>query len=291
MAEQNLRRGIVMIILTTIIFALQDGISRHLAGAYNTYMVVMIRYWFFALFVLALAARRPGGIARAIRAHHPVLQSIRALLLVVEIYVMIYAFVHLGLVDTHAVFISYPLLVAALSGPVLGEKVGWRRWTAIGIGFIGVLVILQPGGGTLSAMAAIPLAAAGMFALYGLLTRYVSHRDPGDVSFFWTGIVGTIIATAVGMWFWQPMSGGDWLWMGLLCLTAVSGHWLLIRAYEIAEASALQPFAYLQLVWGAALGMAVVGDVLRPNVALGAAIVASAGLFTLWRSHRKATAG
>lgn len=288
MAEQNLRRGIVMMIATTIIFALQDGISRHLAGAYNTYMVVMVRYWFFALFVLALAMRRPGGIARAVRAHHPVLQSIRALLLVAEIYVMIYAFVHLGLVDTHAVFISYPLIVAALSGPVLGESVGWRRWTAIGIGFLGVLVILQPGGGTLSATAAVPLAAAGMFAVYGLLTRYVSRRDTGDVSFFWTGIVGTIIATLIGMWFWQPMSGGDWLWMGLLCLTAVAGHWLLIRAYEIAEASALQPFAYLQLVWGAALGMAIFGDVLRPNVAIGAAIVASAGLFTLWRSHRKA---
>ena len=291
MAEQNLRRGIAMMIATTIIFALQDGISRHLAGTYNTYMVVMIRYWFFALFVLALAARRPGGLARAMRARHPVLQSLRALLLVIEIYVMIYAFVHLGLVDTHAVFICYPLLVAALSGPVLGEKVGWRRWAAIGVGFAGVLVILQPGGGTLSVTAVVPLAAAAMFALYGLLTRYVSHQDPGDVSFFWTGIVGTIIATAVGIWFWQPMSGGDWLWMGLLCLTAVSGHWLLIRAYEIAEASALQPFAYLQLVWGAALGMTVFGDVLRANVVLGAAIVASAGLFTLWRSHRKARAG
>lgn len=290
MAEQNLRRGIAKMIATTIIFSLQDGISRHLAGTYNTYMVVMIRFWFFALFVLALAARRPGGIARALRAQHPALQTLRALLLVVEIYVMIHAFVHLGLVDTHAVFICYPLLVAALSGPVLGEKVGWRRWAAIGVGLLGVLVILQPGGGTLSVTAVVPLAAAAMFALYGLLTRYVSRRDPGEVSFFWTGIVGMIFATLVGMWFWQPMSGGDWLWMGLLCLTAVSGHWLLIRAYEIAEASALQPFAYLQLVWGAALGMTVFGDVLRANVVLGAAIVASAGLFTLWRSHRKARA-
>jgi S-adenosylmethionine uptake transporter len=90
------------------------------------------------------------------------------------------------------------------------------------------------------------------------------------------------------MWFWQPMSAPDWGWMALLCLTAVAGHGLLIRAYEVAEASALQPFAYLQLVWGAALGMSVFGDTLRPNVVAGAAIVASAGLFTLWRARKAA---
>ena len=288
MREQNLRAGIGLMVATTVVFALQDGISRHLAGTYNTYMVVMIRYWFFALFVLAMAARSTGGIRGAVRSHHPFIQAFRALLLVAEIYVMIYAFVHLGLIDTHAVFICYPLLVAALSGPVLGEKVGWRRWSAIAVGFLGVLVILEPGSGMVSVGAAVPLLAAGMFALYGLLTRYVARTDAGEVSFFWTGMVGAIFATLVGMWFWQPMSGTDWLWMGVLCLTAVAGHWMLIRAYEIAEASALQPFAYLQLVWGAALGMSVFGDTLRPNVALGAAIVASAGLFTLWRARQVA---
>jgi S-adenosylmethionine uptake transporter len=288
MRTQDLRAGIVMMVATTIIFALQDGISRHLAAQYNTYMVVMVRYWFFALFVIAMVMRRPGGLGVALRAHHPWLQSLRALLLVAEIYVMIFAFVHLGLIDTHAVFICYPLLVAALSGPILGERVGWRRWVAIGIGFLGVLVILQPGGGMFSLTAAIPLAAAAMFAVYGLLTRYVARQDAGEVSFFWTGIVGAIFATLVGMWFWQPMSAPDWGWMALLCLTAVAGHGLLIRAYEVAEASALQPFAYLQLVWGAALGMSVFGDTLRPNVVAGAAIVASAGLFTLWRARKAA---
>lgn len=288
MRTQDLRAGIVMMVVTTIIFALQDGISRHLAAQYNTYMVVMVRYWFFALFVIAMVMRRPGGLGVALRAHHPWLQSLRALLLVAEIYVMIFAFVHLGLIDTHAVFICYPLLVAALSGPILGERVGWRRWVAIGIGFLGVLVILQPGGGMFSLTAAIPLAAAAMFAVYGLLTRYVARQDAGEVSFFWTGTVGAIFATVVGIWFWQPMSAPDWGWMALLCLTAVAGHGLLIRAYEVAEASALQPFAYLQLVWGAALGMSVFGDTLRPNVVAGAAIVASAGLFTLWRARKAA---
>lgn len=286
MIAQNTRAGIFMMIGATFIFAMQDGISRHLAGAYNTYMVVMVRYWFFGAFVIAVAARRPGGLRAMARVAHPGWQALRAVLLVVEIYVMIAAFIKLGLIDTHAVFISYPLLIAALSGPVLGEKVGWRRWMAIGAGFLGILVVLQPGGGMFTPAALIPLAAASMFAVYSLATRYVSRRDSGEVSFFWTGVLGAAFATVVGIWFWQPMSAGDWGWMALLCVTAVAAHGLLIRAYEIAEASALQPFAYLQLVWGAAIGMTVFGDVLRPNVALGAAIVVGAGLFTLWRSRR-----
>jgi drug/metabolite transporter (DMT)-like permease len=84
---------------------------------------------------------------------------------------MVLAFTLIGLVETHAVFTTYPLLVAALSGPVLGEKVGWRRWTAIAIGFVGVLIILQPGAGVFSPVALVPLLAAFMFALYALLTR------------------------------------------------------------------------------------------------------------------------
>ncbi|AOZ68345.1 RhaT family transporter [Rhodobacter xanthinilyticus] len=286
MTAQNTRAGIVMMIAATFIFAMQDGISRHLAGAYNTYMVVMVRYWFFAAFVIAVAARRPGGLRAMARVAHPGWQALRAVLLVVEIYVMIAAFIRLGLIDTHAVFISYPLLIAALSGPILGEKVGWRRWAAIGAGFLGILVVLEPGGGMFTPAALIPLAAASMFAVYSLATRYVSRRDSGEVSFFWTGVLGAAFATAVGLWFWQPMSAGDWGWMALLCVTAVVAHGLLIRAYEVAEASALQPFAYLQLVWGAGIGMSVFGDVLRPNVALGAAIVVGAGLFTLWRARR-----
>lgn len=290
MTQQDTRKGIMMMVAVTFIFAMQDGISRHLSEAYNTYMIVMIRYWFFALFCLALAARSPGGIGHAVRARHPWLQAVRGVLLVVQIYVIIASFVANGLIDTHAVFISYPLIVAALSGPVLGEHVGWRRWAAIGVGFIGVMVILQPGSSALDAHAIVPLLSAFIFAAYALLTRYVADKDDGIVSFFWTGMVGMVAATLGGIWFWEPMAVGDWAWMGLLCLTATAGHFLMIRAYEISEASALQPIAYLQLVWGSILGMTVFGDVLRMNVVVGAAITVSAGLFTIWRARVKARA-
>ncbi len=287
MNQQNTRLGIWLMIATTFVFSVQDGISRHLAGEYNLYMVLMIRYWFFAAFVLTIAARAPGGIRQTARTTQPFLQAFRALLLVAEIAVTVQAFVLLGLVETHAIFISYPLLIAALSGPILGEAVGWRRWAAVGIGFVGVLIILQPGVTVFQPAAIIPLIAALMFALYGLLTRYAARRDTAATSFFWTGTVGALGITAVGLWYWEPMIPSDWIWMAALCVTSVLGHWLLIKCYEVAEASAVQPFAYLQLVFASTIGILIFNETLRLNVVIGGAVVVMAGLFTLWRSRTK----
>lgn len=283
--SNNIPLGIVLMIATTFVFAVQDGLSRHLASEYNVLMVVMIRYWFFAAFVIAIARRKAGGVRAAARTSQPVLQIFRGLLLSAEICVMVAAFTILGLVESHAVFTCYPLLVAALSGPVLGERVGWRRWAAIGVGFVGVIIILRPGVGVFDPAAAIPLLAAAMFAVYGLLTRYVARADTTATSFFWTGIVGAVAMTAAGAWFWEPMSRTDWLYMGCLCITGVTGHWLLIRCYEVAEASAVQPFAYLQLVFAAIIGISLFGETVQVNVAIGAALIVAAGLFTFWRER------
>lgn len=287
MTPQNNALGVWLMIATAFVFAMQDGLSRHLAGEYNVFMIIMIRYWFFASFVIVVAARKAGGIRRAAATKQPWVQAFRGVLLALEVCVMVTAFVVLGLVESHAVFAVYPLLVAALSGPVLGEKVGWRRWVAIGIGFVGVLIILQPGSGVFQPAALIPLLAAFMFALYGLLTRYVARQDSAAVSFFWTGTTGAVAMTLIGIWFWEPMAQGDWLWMGLLCMTSAFSHFLLIRAYEVAEASAVQPFAYLQLPFAAALGVLVFNEALRGNVIIGAGVVVAAGLFTLWRARVK----
>lgn len=284
--QNNPRIGILLMIATTFVFAVQDGISRHLAENYNVIMIVMIRYWFFAAFVITIATRQSGSVRAAAATQQPLLQITRGVLLALEICVMVSAFVLLGLVESHAIFACYPLLIAALSGPILGEKVGWRRWVAIGIGFIGVLVILQPGYTVFAPAAAVPLLSALMFALYGLLTRYAARQDSAATSFFWTGTSGAVVMTVAGIWFWEPMTANDWQWMAALCITGAGGHWLLIKTYEVAEASEVQPFAYLQLVFASAIGLLLLDETLRPNVAIGAAIVVGAGLFTLWRTRK-----
>ncbi len=283
----NARLGIPLMIATTFVFAVQDGLSRYLASEYNTVLIVMIRYWFFAAFVVALSASRKGGIRRVAATTQPLLQITRGVLLVAEICVMVIAFVKLGLVASHAVFTSYPLLIAALSGPILGEKVGPRRWMAIGIGFIGVLIILRPGFAVFAPEALIPLLSALMFAVYGLLTRYVARKDSAETSFFWTGVAGAVAITLIGPFFWEPIIGNDWWIMGLLCLTGAGGHYLLIKAYEVAEASTVQPFAYFQLVFAAAIGLTIFGETMDLWIVLGAGLIIGSGLFTLWRERQK----
>ena len=286
MTKQNERLGILLMIITTIVFASQDGLSKYLATEYNVYMVVMIRYWFFAAFVISMSSRRTGGIKRVAKTKSPILQIFRSLILVAEMCITILAFTLLGLAETHAIFASYPLIIAMLSGPILGEYVGWRRWLAICVGFIGILIILNPGNGIFSPYALVPLAGAILFALYGLLTRYVGQNDNSSTSFFWTGVVGSIAMTVVGLNFWDPVSKSDWSIMLLLSASGVVGHYLLIKCYEVAEASAVQPFAYLQLIWASMIGIIIFGEQITTNVLIGACIIVGAGLFTLWRERK-----
>lgn len=287
----NTKLGITLMLATTFLFAMQDGISRHLAGTYNVLTVVMFRYWFFALFVIMLSAARKGGIKRVMKTKKPLLQILRGVLLAGEICVMVLAFTLLGLVESHAIFAIYPLIIAALSGYFLGEDVGWRRWLAICIGFIGVLIILRPGINAFSPEALVALTSALMFALYGLLTRYVARHDTSETSFFYTGVVGAIAITLIAPFWFSPMqTGADWAWMALLCVTGAAGHYLLIRAYEVAEASAIQPFAYFQLVFASALGVFLFSEHLEGWTVLGAGLIVSAGVFAAWRAHVRSSA-
>lgn len=286
MSEGKNRAGIALMVATMVVFAAQDGLSRHLAETYNVMMVVMIRYWFFAVFVIALSMRTKGGLVQAARTSQPLLQMFRGALLALEIVVMVAAFTLLGLVESMAIFACYPLLVAALSGPVLGERVGWRRWSAIVIGAIGVLIILQPGVSVFSPYALVPVVSAAMFALYSLLTRFAARKDSAAVSFFWTGVTGAVVMSVLGIWFWEPMTRSDSILMALLCVMGAFAHWLLIKVYELAEASAVQPFAFLHIVFAAGVGIMFFQETLAVNVAIGAGVVIAAGVFTVLRQRQ-----
>ena len=286
MSQNNPRLGILLMIIAMIIFAAQDGISRYLADKYNVLMVVMIRYWFFAAFVIFWARAQKGSIRAVAKTKQPILQFSRGLILIIEINVMIMGFVYLGLVEGLAIFMAYPLIVAALSGPILGEAVGWRRWAAIFVGFLGMLIILKPGVSAFSVYALFPMCSAMLFALYSLLTRFAARKDDAVTSFFWTGVVGAFAITLVGVWQWEKMENFDYYWMLLLSIFGVLGHFMLIKCYELAEASTLQPFAYFHLVFGAFIGITLFSEVVETSTAIGTIIVIGAGLFTLFRERR-----
>jgi drug/metabolite transporter (DMT)-like permease len=286
--KDNPRLGIILMVATVIVFSIQDGLSRYLAESYNVISVVMIRYMFFMLFVMAYSARLPGGIIGVATSRQTGLQIARGILLVAQICVAVLSFSTVGLVNFHAVFASYPLMVMALSVPILGEVVGWRRWLAVSIGFIGVLIILRPGSAMFDSASILPVIAAFMMAVYGIMTRYAARQDAAQTSFFWTAIAGGVAMLVIGPFFWQPPQGHDWWWMGLLCLTGTGGHFLLIKALDSTNASTIQPFAYLQLVFASTIGILVFGDSLDPMLIVGSAVIVSSGLFALQRERKAA---
>ena len=283
--------GYVFTLLAISIFAAQDGISKHLVSAYPPLFVAMIRYWAFMLFAVAMASRPPGGLRVAIRTKRPGLQIARGLLLAAQIVVAISSFVIVGLARSQAIFSSGPLMVALLSVPILGERVGWRRWLAICVGFVGVLLILKPESGFFDIRFLVPLSGALLFSLYVVITRYVSRDDSAMTSFLYTGIVGAAAMSCIGPFFWTPLAPHDWLFMGVLCFTGMSSHYFLIRAYDLLDAVVIQPLTYLQLVFSAIIGVSIFGETLNFNTIIGAIIVVAAGIFTIWRENALARAG
>ncbi|THK36298.1 DMT family transporter [Ensifer sp. MPMI2T] len=278
--------GYVFALLAIVIFAIQDGISRYLGAIYPPVFVAMIRYWAFAAFAAVLAARAPGGLKATIVTKRPALQVLRGALLPAQIVVVITAFTIVGLAHSQAILAATPLFVALLSMPLLGERVGWRRWVAISAGLVGVLLILKPQQGTFDMSFLLPLSAALMFSIYIIATRLVSRGgDSAMTSFFYTGIVGAVAISLVGPFFWTALAPTDWGWMLLLCITGTSSHYFLIRAYDMLDAVAVQPLTYLQLVFASIMGVTIFGETLTANMMLGSILVVAAGIFTVWREH------
>lgn len=284
--KSNPRRGIFLMIAAVAAFAAQDGFSRHLAESYNTLMVIMVRYWFFAAFVLILALRRPEGLRAAVRSSHLGAHVIRSVLLVAEICIIVYGYTQIGLIQSHAIFAVCPLLVVALSGPILGERLSWQRWAAVATGLIGVLIILQPGVGVFSWAALLPLAAAFSFATYSVLTRLTTRDEATFPALFWPGVIGAVIITAIGLPNWQPIQGADLGFLLIYACISIFSHWLLLKCYEVAEASSVQPFAYLQIVFVSIIGVSLYGETVAPAMVAGTALIVAAGIYALWHTNR-----
>jgi drug/metabolite transporter (DMT)-like permease len=280
-SSRNPSLGIWLMVAAVATFAAQDAFAKHLAGTYSTQMVIMIRYWVFAGFVILLALRRPEGARASVRSTRLPAHVVRSCLLVAEICLIVWGYTQIGLINSLAVFSVCPLLIVALSGPILGERISWQRWAAVAAGLLGVLIILRPGMGVFSWAALLPLAAAFLFALYSVLTRLTTRDEPTFPAFFWPGVIGAVLMTVIGLPHLTPMLTQDAGLLAVYCGLSILSHWLLLKCYEQVEASRVQPYAYLQLVFVTGIGMAVYGEVLELPVALGSAIVVGAGLYAL----------
>lgn len=283
-------QGALFMLAAVTIFAVQDGLSKHLASQYPAILVVMIRYWAFGLFVVALSARRAGGLRAAIRSERPGLQMLRGLLLVAEVTLITWVFAQFGLAATHSFLAACPLITAMLAAQFLGERLDAVRWGAIGLGFAGVLTIMRPGVEAIDPLALAALGAALMFSAYNILTRMAGASDRASVSFFYTGVFGALGATLVGPFFAEPIAMRDWPYMAALCVTGTFGHYLVIRAYQMTEASRLQPYTYAQLALVTLIGWWVYGEQLDMLSLIGTGMIVVAGLFCIAQERRLASA-
>ena len=281
----NVKKGVLTIVLATLFFAIMDGVSRYLAENYNVFVINMVRSWVLALLVIVISLRKKNGILKVISTKQPYIQFIRGLLLISAILIGVYSFTTLGLVQTHSILSFFPLIVVAFSGPILNEKIGIQRWLAVLFGFLGVLIILDPTNFIISFDAVLPILGAFVLGFYTILTRKVSKDDSSETSFFWVAIVGCIVMSIVGPFYWEPILYRDWGWMALLCVLSTAGHFLLIKAYENAEASVLQPFTYFQLFFASIIGIIIFNDIITLSIFIGGIIVVGSGVFSAWRNY------
>jgi drug/metabolite transporter (DMT)-like permease len=283
----NAKKGIFIIIIATLFFAIMDGVSRYLAETYNVFVINMIRSWVLALFVILISLRKKDGIKKISSSKQPFVQFIRGVLLTLAILIGVYSFTKLGLVQTHSIMSFFPLIVVAFSGPILNEKIGIQRWLAVIFGFIGIIIILDPVNFIFSFDGLLPVLGAFVLGFYTILTRKVSETDKSETSFFWVAIIGFFIMSCLGPFHWEPILFNDWGWMALLCVLSTVGHFLLIMAYENAEASILQPFTYFQLLFASIIGICFFNDKITLSIFVGGSIVVLSGIFAAWRNHVK----
>ncbi len=258
-----------------------DGLAKLLAGDYSVVQIVWARYAFAVPVILAIA--RPAAWPGLLRAERPSLQAVRGLMPVFANVTVILGVSLMPLADATAISFASPLLVVALSAPLLGERVSVHSWTGVACGFAGVLIIARPGAGTLAWAALFPLATALIFALYQILTRLVSRNTDPIVTLAWTVAVGLVPTTPLLFPYWHPVRLSDWPLLILSGLLFGAGQFLLIRAFAMAPAGVLAPFTYAQIVAAVVFGALVFGDVPDLWTTVGTAVVILAGVYVLRR--------
>ncbi len=282
----NLGRAIALTLTTIAVFGVQDAVAKLLVQDYSPFQITMMRYWGFAAFALFMVMRQ-GPLREALRSKMPKRQILRGVLLMADIWCFAIALQTVALGELQAIVIVYPLLVTIFAIPILGEKVGIFRFAAVGAGLIGALIILRPGGVPLDWGVGFALISAVFYALYIVLTRQAAAKDSAATSLIYASLVGLVLSTGVGIFFWQPMPWGDFALVVVTMITTCAGHGVMVYALTMAPASVLQPFNYFSLPWAIVLSIVIFGQWIDPISLVGAAIIVGAGLVVMARERRK----
>jgi len=281
-ARENAKAGIAWMLFTMFMFVSMDACAKYMVQTHDTMQVMWGRYFFhFVLLGLVLSPKlRDVVVTQNIR-----LQLIRSVLLLLTTGLFFTGLRYVPLADASSIMLASPIVVTALSMPILKEKVGLRRWVSVIVGCIGALIIIRPGTGMMQAAALFPLGAAILYAFYQVSTRFLSHSDGVLTTLFYSASIGAVITTIMVPFFWEPLELHQWGLMALLGIFGGLGHFALIKAFTHAPAATVVPFTYTNLVWATSYGFLVFGDLPDLWTITGASIIVSSGLYIYHREQ------
>jgi drug/metabolite transporter (DMT)-like permease len=277
--------GIALMCGAVALFACLDATAKYLNTQMDSLEIAWARYT--SAFVLTLIVSNPFTHRGLLRTRSPKLQVIRSVLLVASTALNFVGLRWLQLDEALSIIFTFPFIVAIISGPLLGEWIGWRRWSAIAFGFAGVLLITRPGLGGMHPAALFILAATICYGFYAVITRIVSRVDSNQTSLFYANAIGALVMLPVIPFVWQPPA--NWVIAVMLVMIGVfgsTGHYFLIAGHKLAPASVLSPFIYTQLIWVVILGYLVFDHVPNGWTMAGAAMVIGSGLYLLYRERQ-----
>lgn len=282
---QDHKKGIQLMVITSVIFAAQDSLTKMLSLNLPVQQFVGLRFIVFLAFALWWTTRTQP-LKSVLRVKNPILQLSRGVLLGLEIMLFGSIIQYLHLAEMQSIFLTFPLIATALSPLVLGEFIGWRRWLAITVGFVGSLIIIAPGSVSFSVYSLLAFVCAMIFAVYSLLTSIAGRTDSANSSLLYTGLGAAAVTVPFIPFVWQPMSG--LLSLGVLgvCISGVTSHYLLIQAIRVTPMVVLQPFNYLILPWSVLFGFVFYGELIELHQWLGMGLVLGSGLFVAIRKRR-----
>jgi drug/metabolite transporter (DMT)-like permease len=279
--HSNTLKGIACMIGGVAILTLNDGVMKWMTASYPVGEIIFIR-GLFVLMVVALFAWRAGGLG-ALRVHDVRGQAVRALFTIASTGFFVTSLRFLPMAESIAITFASPLFVTALAPSLLGEGVGWRRWLAVVVGFVGVLIMIRPGGEHMRWVMLLPLSVALTFGLANIVTRRISATETSVSIMGFSMLSVTLVALATAPFGWRMPTVNDVALLALAGMLHGSAHFLMIEAFRLAEATVASPFIYTAMIWALILDMVVWVVWPDPWVMGGAVIVILSGLYILHR--------
>ncbi|MCW5770801.1 MAG: DMT family transporter [Rhodospirillaceae bacterium] len=278
---QTLRRGIVLMCVAVVFFTVSSTFVKGLGDGYPVAQIVFFRC-LVGLLPLYFALRRAGGWA-ALRTQRPGAHLFRVVVGGFALFIGFYALTLMPLADYFAYTYAAPLFATMLSIPVLGEKVGIRRWSAVTVGFIGVLIMLRPGMKSFDYATLAAIATAFSYALAIIAVRNLARTEKSVATVFYFTLAGMVLAGAMLPFDWRPPTAKEWALLLGIGLASGIGQIVMAEAYRLAPPAVIAPFDYTSMVWALAFGYLLFGDFPEPVVLLGAAIVIASGVYIIYR--------